>query len=213
MLWCSIYWLLPSAFPMNKSERKRPYIKQSCNLFESQFKWTFLVPWHSERGRGAINQFTSSEKISSQVSSMFHLVDLIIWWFLAFLCWLAFLQSSGWLVIWHILQMGSKSQPACCQQQGEVNRRRRLGPSLQPGQGLTALFSLCNLVELELELVTLELVSHFNKIHSTNFSYFLFQACGFLPVRPHSAPYIITLSNTVFSAASALGDVYSIWQT
>lgn len=36
-------------------------------MFESQFNLTFLVPWHSEGGRGAINQFTSSEKISIQV--------------------------------------------------------------------------------------------------------------------------------------------------
>lgn len=91
----------------------------------------FDVLWYpgTAKDTGAINLFTWSEKIKSQVSSLFHLVDLISW-FLAYFSPLA-----------------DYSLPpnVCSQQQCKVTRHRKLGPSLQPGQGLATLFSLCTL--------------------------------------------------------------------
>lgn len=107
--------------------RKKKSINKTilqCVIEPTQFD----VLWYPDTAKdtGAINLFTSSEKIKSQVSSLFHLADLIISWFLAFFSPLA----------------DSSLPPNVCSQQ---QRHRRLGPSLQPGQGLATLFSLCNL--------------------------------------------------------------------
>lgn len=122
---------------------------------------------------------------------MFHLVDRILWWFFAFLCWPSCSPRVDWPFGIFFKWDRNFIQPAlppnaCCQQQGEVSCRLRLGPSLQSGQGLTALFSLCNLSWF------LTLIKY---IQPTFHIFFLKPVVSCMP---DLILLLITLSNTVF---------------